>query len=328
MPHAGTDRAAATAALLAGLLLAACQQLPRQPAMAWPTGVPPRVELDGVAFHPQEDYQCGPAALASAFSAAGHAASPATLADQVFLPARRGAWQAEMLAATRRAGLVPYRLAPNLSALVAELAAGRPVVVLQDVGWAWTTQWHYAVAVGYDLGAETLVLRSGREPRLQLNLEDFDATWRPAGRWAFVALPPDRLPVEADEIPYLRAVADLEAVRADAAEVAYRAALARWPESLVARLGLGNAAYARGRLADAEVAFRAATDRHPQAADAWNNLAQVLHETGRGDEAEAAALRAVELGGPRHGTYAATLAEIRRQPAPQRKKRRRNRRLD
>lgn len=328
MPRAGADRAGATAALIAGLVLAACQQLPWRPAMPWPAGVPTRVELDRVAFHPQEDYQCGPAALATAFSAAGHEASPATLADQVFLPARRGAWQAEMLAATRRAGLVPYRLAPSLSAVVTELAAGRPVVVLQDVGWAWRTQWHYAVAIGYDLDAQALVLRSGREPRLLMDLEDFEATWRPAGRWAFVALPPEDLPAQADEITYLRAIADLEAVRPDAAETAYRAALARWPESLAASLGLGNAAYALGRLADAEAAFRAATDRHPRAADAWNNLAHVLHETGRSDEAEAAALRAVELGGPRHGTYAATLAEIRRQPSPQRKKRRRDRRLD
>jgi hypothetical protein len=41
--------------------------------------------------------------------------------------------QPELLGATRRHGLIPYVLAPDPSALTAELAARRPVLVLQNV---------------------------------------------------------------------------------------------------------------------------------------------------------------------------------------------------
>lgn len=273
-------------------------------------GLPVRVELDRIAFFPQADYQCGPAALATAFSAAGVAITPADLAGQVFVPARRGALQPEMLAATRRAGLLPYLLPDRLSAVLAELAAGHPVIVLQDLGSAWQRRWHYAVLIGYDLAAGEIVLRSGGERRLRMTLADFTRTWQPGGRWALLALAPGTQPADADLDRYLRAASELERLRPAAAETAYRSALRRWPDSAVAHLGLGNAAYAQGRLDDAETAFRAALARHPLAADVWNNLAQVLLEQGRTNDAAAAARHAVALGGPRAATYAATLAEV------------------
>ncbi len=88
------------------------------------------------------------------------------------------------------------------------------------------------------------------------------------------------------------------------------AALARWPDHLLARIGLGNSAYALGDLAAAEMSYRRATLDHPEAADAWNNLAQVLLELNRRSEARAAAERAVALGGPRLAQYQATLRAI------------------
>lgn len=322
-------RARCSVTLLAAALVAACaglgpagptgqrtapvDDIPAAVAAARAADLPAQVELDGVAFHPQADYQCGPAALATAFSAAGIAAAPAALADQVFVPDRRGTLQPEMLAATRRAGLLPYVLPGELSALFAEVAAGHPVIVLQDLGSAWQRRWHYAVLVGYDLARGDVVLRSGGERRLTMTLADFAASWRPGGRWALLALAPDAQPANADPDRFLRAAADLERVRPGAAEVAYRSALRRWPDPPAApllQLGLGNAAYAQGRLRDAEAAFRAAVALQPQAADAWNNLAQVLHEQGRAHDAEAAARRAVDLGGPRLATYETTLAEV------------------
>src|SRR6266403_1280816 len=60
------------------------------------------VEMDQSPFFPQEAFQCGPAALATTLNAAGISAMPEDLARQVFLPARRGSLQVEMLAAARR----------------------------------------------------------------------------------------------------------------------------------------------------------------------------------------------------------------------------------
>lgn len=295
----------------AALTLAACASIP-QGDWGNPPGdpFPERAERQDAPFHPQEAYQCGPAALATALGSAGIRRSPEELRDEVYIPARQGSLQAEMLAAARRAGAVAYRLAPEPRALLKELAAGHPVVVLQNLRIDWSPQWHYAVAVGYDLPGREMILRSGGEKRLVMDLDAFDRTWAKAGRWAFVALPPDQLPATADEADYVAAAVALESVAPTAAEGAYRTALAAWPNNLVARMGLGNAAYRRGDRAAAEAAFRQAATAHPESGDAWNNLAQVLHEDGQEAAARAAAERAVGLGGPRLPTYRRTLEAL------------------
>jgi tetratricopeptide (TPR) repeat protein len=269
-----------------------------------------RAELTSVPFYPQERYQCGPAALATALVYSGVATSPEALVSQVYLPEREGALQAEMLAAARRHGRVAYRLAPRLEDVLHEVAAGTPVVVLQNLAFAVVPRWHYAVVIGYDRASEEIILRSGTTQRLAMTLSNFERTWARGEHWAMVAMPPERLPASAAEDAYVAAAVALERVSASAARQAYVTALSRWPRNLVARIGSGNLAYAMKDFAAAETAYREATRDHPQAADAWNNLAHTLFEAGRKDEALAAAQRAVTLGGPRLPQYQTTLKTI------------------
>lgn len=295
-----------TAWLLAGCATPQVAALLARP----PSDLPGRVELDAVPFYPQELYQCGPAALATTLVHAGVATSPEALVPQVYLPGREGSLQAEMLAAARRHGLVAYRLAPRLEHVLQEVAAGTPVVVFQNLSFAFAPLWHYAVVVGYDLPREEIMLRSGTTRRLVTTLSNFERTWARGEHWAMVTMPPDRLPVSAAEGSYVAASAALERVSPAAAGRAYASALERWPHNLFARIGSGNAAYAMRDLPAAEAAYREATRRHPEAADAWNNLAQTLLELERRDEALAAAQRAVAIGGPRLAQYEATLKAI------------------
>jgi tetratricopeptide (TPR) repeat protein len=287
--------------------LAACATPPMpQPA---PSGLPAHAEVAGVPFHPQTENSCGPAALAMMLGWSGLPAQPEDLARQVITPDREGSLGHDLVAAARRADrlAVPVQ---GLEPLLGELAAGHPVLVLQNLGLDWYPQWHYAVAVGYDLEAGTMTLRSGAEVGQVMPLSTFARTWQRAGEWALVVLPPDALPATADATSVLLAAAGLEqAGRHKAAAAAYAAALGRWPDSLAALIGLGNARYAAGQLAGAEAAFRTAVSFHPKEAAAWNNLAHVLAEKGDLGEALAAAKRAVDLGG-RDPVYRATLEEI------------------
>ncbi len=275
-----------------------------------PQDLAPGIELEKTPFFPQEDYQCGPAALATVLVHAGVEATPEALVPQVYIPERRGSLQAEMLAAARRNGLVAYVLAPRLEDVLRELAAGHPVIVLQNLSLEWMPIWHYAVVVGFDIAREEMVLRSGVTRRLTMTMTQFERTWARGKHWAMVAMVPGKLPVTAGEAGYVRAIAALERLDPAAARRAYAAALERWPSNLVARMGSGNTAYAARELKAAEAEYRRATEDHPQAPDAWNNLAQTLLELGRSDEAAAAARRAVALGGPRLDAYRATLREI------------------
>ena len=275
-----------------------------------PPALVERFELTEVPFFPQEEYQCGPAALATALVHSGIAVTPEALVGQVYLPDRKGSLQAEMLASARRHGRVAYPLAPRLESLLQEAAAGTPVIVLQNLAFAFAPLWHYAVVIGYDRAREEIVLRSGETQRLVMTLSNFERTWARGDYWAMVALPPERLPATAREDSYVAAAVALERVSGEAARRAYVTALSRWPRNFIARMGLGNAAYGAKDFAAAEAAYRRATLDHPAAPDAWNNLAQALLQLGRKDEALAAAQRAIDLGGARRAHYERTLRNI------------------
>ncbi|MGQ0526258.1 MAG: PA2778 family cysteine peptidase [Betaproteobacteria bacterium] len=301
----------AVAGALLSLLLGGCAT-PQVAALiaAPPPALPERSELAKTPFFPQERYQCGPAALATVLVQSGVATTPEALVDSVYLSERQGSLQAEMLATARRHGRVAYQLAPRLDELLREVATGTPVVVLQNLAFSFAPRWHYAVVVGYDRTREDIILRSGTTERLVMTLSNFERTWARSEHWAMVAVPPDRLPATAREEPYVAAAVALERVSPNDARRAYATALAHWPRNLLARMGLGNTAYAAKDLATAEREFRKAALDHPDAADAWNNLATVLHETGRKSEALDAARRAIALGGARLPQYERTLRTI------------------
>lgn len=297
-------RAPALAGVFVGALLAGCATPQVSEVLRdWPRELPPRSELQQVPFFPQEDYECGPAALAMAASAAGVPVAPEQLVAQVYVPGRKGSLQPEMLAAGRRQGLLAYPLAPRLEAVLREVAAGRPVIVFQNLSLPIAPVWHYAVVVGYDRDAGFLHLHSGRSERMEISLSAFERTWGRGGYWATVLLPPGQLPVTAEPERYLSAVAALERIDPRAAQLAYARALQAWPGQRLALLGAGNTAYALGQFEAAAEHFRAAVERHPDFADAWHNLAQVLLERGRRDDAAQAVARAVALGGARLPRY-------------------------
>lgn len=293
------------------LILAGCKSLPDADYHAdRADGRPAHVELADVPFYLQEQYQCGPAALAMVLTYAGVARTPQDMTGQVYLPVREGSLQPEMLAATRRAGLLPYTLNTEPDALLQELASGQPVVVLLNLRFDFLPEWHYAVLVGYDLSSKEVVMRSGDNRRLIMTLHDFDQSWAKAGRWAFVVLPPDKIPASAKEPDYMEAVIAFERVSPKSARLSYSIALARWPNNLIARIGLGNAAYGQHDLVAAESEYRRASIDHPDSGDAWNNLAQVLHELGNNPAAFEAADRAVSIGGTRLAIYQSTWGAI------------------
>jgi tetratricopeptide (TPR) repeat protein len=307
------SRAARAAAFAAALVLAGCvARGPQLPPVA-ATGLPAGVELGSTPFFPQRDYQCGPAALATVLVASGAQVSPDDLVAEVYLPGRKGSLQAELIAAVRSRGRLPYLLPPSLDDLLAQLAEGYPVLVLQKTGAGPWPGWHYAVVIGYDASRDRLLLRSGTEQRLEMSASYFRATWDRADRWAMTALEPGRLPARADFGRYMEAAAGLEAVgRLDGAERAYLAAVQRWPDESLPRLALANISLARGDQAAAERQLRAALRLDPGDAAARNNLAEVLRLMGCPESArrEIATARRVAEGGPLASAVATTQRRI------------------
>ncbi|HEY0962734.1 MAG TPA: PA2778 family cysteine peptidase [Pseudomonadales bacterium] len=269
------------------------------------------VTIAEVPFFPQDQYQCGPAALATVLVASGVDVTPEALVPLVYVPERKGSFQVELVAAARSHGRVAYTLPPTLDALLAEVRNGTPVLVLQNLGLASMPKWHYAVVKGYDLERRKLLLNSGVHEDYEVSLGTFERTWARAEHWGLAVVAPGEVPVSAEALPYFNAVVALElGGHTELARSAYKAGLARWPDDRNLLMAYGNLLYGAGELNAAAASFRAVTKYHPAYAPAHNNLAQLLFELGQLDHALAAAKTAVALGGDYSATYQETIQLI------------------
>ena len=266
------------------LLLAGCASIP--PSVSELPANARAIELEDTPFYPQERYQCGPAALTTVLDQSGAAVALDDIVDKVYLPGRQGSLQVELLAATRTEGRLPYVIDGSLAAIREELAAGRPVLVLQNLGVAAIPRWHYAVVVGIDADSGDVILRSGTDRRRVTATRPFLHTWRRGSYWGMVVLAPDELPATVERSRYFAAIAALEgAGRAAEAAIAWQTALGSWPGDTVALFGLANARLALGENRAAEQVYRDLLLRDPTAIAARNNLALALAGLGQYDDA-------------------------------------------
>ncbi len=278
------------------LCLSGCAGIPESASYLPDANV--AVELIGTPFFPQENYQCGPAALATTLNASGVEINPRQLVPKVYIPTKKGSLQVELMAATRTSGRLPYVLDPSLSGVVGELQAGRPVMVLQNLGVSMIPRWHYAVVVGINGMDDTVVLRSGIDKRRLTPINLFLRTWARGDFWAMTVLRPGELPATVDRQRYLATVADLEQVgMLKEAEIAWHAALKQWPDDTLARFGLGNTLLSLNRPDEAERVYRELIAHRPDLVAARNNLAMALHRQGQHTEALIEIERALEQSG-------------------------------
>lgn len=297
--------------------LGACVSGPKiLPSLMPQRGMVSEYELRETPFFPQEKFQCGPASMATLLKASGVEVSSGELTGKIFLPGRKGSLQVELLAVARRYGRLPYVIDPDPGAMLEELLAGRPVLVLQNLAFSFWPAWHYAVVVGFDPAADVLILRSGKEPRKKISTRKFLAAWKKADSWGLVLLKPGELPARSDHDRYVEALAEIPASGFLALQVAgYETVVKRWPDSAAGFLGLGNAWFAAGKPEKAIAVYRQFLLAHPNQLVVRNNLAEVLGHTGNYAEALAEIDKTLELAGekdPFYPVYSRTREEIRR----------------
>lgn len=228
------------------------------PQRAYVTAMPSNPDL--TALSGMDDMGTG-VVMAIALRSTGQSITPAMISAQLKRGGGQpGNLQSGLVAAVRHYGRLAYPV-HGIEGVLREVAAGRPVVVLQDVGpVSIEPKWRYAVVNGYDLSSGEVMLASSDGVRKTMPLRQFERSWAAAGRWGLVALKPGDMPANADRTDYLLAVAGLARDGSPwEAAIAYDSALSLWPDSPEAFIGLGNSLAALGDRKGAAECFEAAS---------------------------------------------------------------------
>ena len=239
----------------------------------------PGTELVKTAFFPDERRQSGPAALATLLYTDGVDVGPDAVLPLLRTDVGERTPQSDLIAATPKFDRIPMVLDPGYASLVAEVRAGRPVLVLLALpaGAGGAIDWRYGVVIGLKPETDQFVLRLGRVGRQFMSFETFDRAWTPGQRWSMVVTRADELPATVSPDRWIAAADAITAARKPAlAETMITTAVAKWGESTTSWVALGNARYAKRDLDGASRAYRKAIELKPDNTVAHNNYAEVL----------------------------------------------------
>jgi len=264
-----------------------------------------------VPFFAQDEYQCGPAALAMLLNWSNVDVSPEKLTPLVYVPAKQGSFPLEIVAASRQFDRIPYVITPGMTDLIEELQAGNPVLVFQNLGLDWLPNWHFAVVTGIDLAANSVTLHSGTIEGHTMTIDKFERTWARAKKWALVITKPGDIPKTAKPVEFIKAVTYFELNgKTNIAKAGFLAALKRWPEDLIVLMAIANYSFALKDFEAASQYYSRVISIKEDYAPAHNNMALVLLEMGNPIEAKQHAETAVRLGGSRADSYHDTLQQV------------------
>lgn len=266
------------------LVMALCAGLLAGCAGDWPALIGTAKDTDGrvrvanVPFYPQEGFRCGPAGMAMVLGWSGLDVKPQAL------DARLGAVADPRRSLAEHAshyGRLAYPIT-GTQAMLSELAAGHPVLVVQNLGVESQPLWNCVVAIGFDRPAGLVVLHSGDQAGKRMSLRLFERLWADSGQWGLVVLKPGDLPAAAAQADYVKAAYALQrAGRYWEAVLAYDAALATWPSDPPALMGLGASLYLLGDPLGAAEAYRAAALAAADPSPAQAALEQIATELAR-----------------------------------------------
>ncbi|TDV72192.1 cysteine peptidase family C39 domain-containing protein [Pseudomonas sp. LP_7_YM] len=170
--------------------------------------LPDRVEINSVPFFRGKAYQSGPYALASMLTVHGVQTTPGLLEKPLKLPDAEHRLDQSMAEVAREYGFVVYPVDHQFSDLLAQVAAGYPVLVRFNEGSLWWKEQRYGVLVGFNQNKRSVLIYTGLG-RLTVSFEEFTSDWESAGNWAILVQGPRQLPSPIDRERWLKAASEL-----------------------------------------------------------------------------------------------------------------------
>ncbi len=143
--------------------------------------------IENVPFFPQEDFQCGPAALAGVLNYWKVDVSPEGIASEIYSRSARGTLTVDMVLYAEKSGLRANQYRGSLEDLRRNIDAGHPLVVLVDEGFLVYQKNHFMVVIGYS--SEGIIANSGRDALKFIPLREFLRSWERASFWTLLITP-------------------------------------------------------------------------------------------------------------------------------------------
>lgn len=147
--------------------------------------------IDGVPFHPQKAYQCGPASLASVLNYYGTDASPDEIAQNIYSASAGGTLNIDMVLYAERKGLKARQYSGNIRDIKENVDSGNPLIVMVDYGFSVYQRNHFMVVVGYSQNG--IIAHSGGRRFKVIQYRDFEKTWRKTNLWSLLVYPEERI---------------------------------------------------------------------------------------------------------------------------------------
>jgi hypothetical protein len=239
----------------------------------------PLVIVNEVPFLEQPPELCGPSAL---YMVAKPYSSTLKLEDVTklsFSPKASGSYKQDMLSATRRLGLAPYSV-KTLPEIIDYLADKTPVVIFHRTGFLWKDLWHYSVLTGYSKMDETFSMHIGPYAYRTAAMSQVLGSWKEGGNWAFVVLPPQKLP----ELANFQEALDnsLAFLRLDQVQNAYDLSsqmVQRWPEHYEANVVMADALVKLKQNKRALIALKDAAKKEPHNSELNEKIVELTKAT-------------------------------------------------
>ena len=137
--------------------------------------------IEKVPFFPQEDYQCGPASLASVLNYWGVSSAPEEVARSIYSQSAKGTLNMDMVIYAQSRGLEASHYRGAWDDLRKKIDSGFPLIVLVDYGFSVFQSNHFMVIIGYN--EDSVVAHSGRHEKKVIPREDFLKSWEKTNYW-------------------------------------------------------------------------------------------------------------------------------------------------
>lgn len=146
--------------------------------------------ISGVPFFPQNEYRCGPAALASVIGYYGAGAQMDEVAREVYSEKLKGTLPMDLLIFAKSKGFEAKYYKGSIGDVRESLRRGEPLILFLNLGYDFYPVGHYIVAVGMDEGA--LYAHSGTEKEKAFTLRELDKAWSRTGYSTLLVRPKAR----------------------------------------------------------------------------------------------------------------------------------------